>query len=97
MSRAKEHDNKWDEVIKLSMVEHPEEPSIVKTLVACKESDRQMNHKTLDDVKELFIKTIPKITDKEYQGIEDGFKHYGIDCKLGREKFLTELEKQKIK
>jgi len=52
------------------------------------------NHKTLEDVKELIEKTIPKITDKEYQG--KGFKDYGIDCKLGREIVLTELEKIKL-
>lgn len=59
-----------------------------------RECIKTMNHKTLEDVKELFEKMIPKITDKEYRG--KGFKDYGIDCKLGREMFLTELEKRKL-
>ena len=52
--------------------------------------------KTLEDVEELIDKLIPKITDKKYQGMTDGFRHYGIDCQLGRKKLLAELKSQKL-
>ena len=63
---------------------------------AGKEVAIEMNHKTLEDVEELIKETIPKITDECYQGIENGFKHYGIDCKLGREILLDELKTLKL-
>lgn len=59
------------------------------------EKGRILQHSTIEDVKGLIDESIPKITDECYN-IEDGFKHYGIDCKLGREKLMTELKKLKI-
>ena len=64
--------------------------------LGCRAEVREMNHKTLEDVEELIHKFMPKITDECYKGVEDGFKHYGIDCKLGMEELETELEKLKL-
>lgn len=61
-----------------------------------KEVRKEERNKTLEDVEEMIEEIIPKITDKEYQGITDGFKHYGIDCKLGRETLLDKLKTLKL-
>lgn len=56
----------------------------------------ELNHRILEDVEGLIDEFIPKITDECYINTKNGFRSYGIDCKLGREKLLTEIKTLKI-